>query len=107
MKVIWHHYHFKGSLLDLHLAADPSRFGGPLPRPTIKHKREAGPGNWHYYVEVGTELEQLTCYPIHVQLQWGKGDGEWFAEDIFSLDGVEDIVESRCNTRKVVSLKRI
>ena len=35
------------------------------------------------------------------QLQWGKEDGEWLSEDIFSLDGVEEITESRCNTRKV------
>ena len=25
-----------------------------MPKPTIKHSREAGPGNWYHYIEVGT-----------------------------------------------------
>ena len=82
------------------IAADLTRLGGPLPRPTIKHSREAGPGNWYHYIEVVNIY--CTFGPCNVHLQWGKWDGEWLAEDIFSLDGVEEISESRCNTRKVV-----
>ena len=34
------------------LLGDLTRLGGPLPRPTIKHTKEAGPGNFYHFVQV-------------------------------------------------------
>ena len=47
------------------------------------------------------DLYKVSLVPLHISVQWGGGDGEWLSEDIFTLDGVETIHESDCNTRKV------